>query len=348
MTFPGSAFFREPPPALQGRVSASAEQKFRQAMRHRAAIVEAITDWQAKATMRVTAGLVDDGYAFEVRTRVEPPLNLNRQAHLLGDFVHNLRSSLNHLVMDLARDAGAEEREIARLEYPNAKTEREWRKARRKLAAIPDHIVERIRRLQPFTDRAIDGTTSQDYIERSVINTLIDYDNDDKHRTSLSCLVYRSENRSQPNVIWQEDERGAERALPLRPTIDSLGMEYTDFSHLNTDVYFRYHSTRPITWSASPLRVKFQILASSERRPEHTPLIPLVGMLAIQVRFNLDAVYYGPEAARDRSEQSRFGRADSGGTHWDRTFDAEAIAGISEEARRIAAERLRSRPRQDS
>ncbi|TNU73473.1 hypothetical protein FH969_11140 [Miniimonas arenae] len=213
---------------------------------------------------------------------------------------------------------------------------------------MPEYIVERVRRLQPFADRPVDGREpSREWSETSVVNLLSIYDNDDKHRSSLRCSVFRSENRSHPTVTYKLDEGGARIPFPAGFDEGDIPLEYSDFGRLNTAVYFTYYQELPILWAASNLRVKFQVLVGSERASRHEPVVPLVALLDEQVRFNIDAICYGFDVARDNADSRRKLLNLPDHVHWDLVCDGAVVAGADEERVAEARASLGAMLRQD-
>lgn len=96
-------------------------------------------------------------------------------ALLLGDYLHNLRSALDHMVWQLVLANG--ERPTRSNEFPIA-VDPVWfdRKAKRYLSGVHDDAVAVIRRLQPF------GVSDEGKPELDPLWLLNELENVDKHR----------------------------------------------------------------------------------------------------------------------------------------------------------------------
>jgi hypothetical protein len=106
----------------------------------------------------------------------EPPLRLGV---LMGDFVHNLRSALDHLVWQLALTNAAEP--STRLQFPiYVKSPKDWASiAADRLKDVPPAAVEIIERLQPY------HMENPTHAATAVIQAL---SNEDKHRVILETI----------------------------------------------------------------------------------------------------------------------------------------------------------------
>jgi len=119
----------------------------------------------------------------EWRTRAvvtrQPPASMGP---ILGDAVHNLRSSLDHAIFALSVAHQARELtedEQRRPTFPICRAEREWPKAvSSDLALVSDPARDQVRRLQPFL-------RPEDERSWDVLACLSDLDNADKHRSLL-------------------------------------------------------------------------------------------------------------------------------------------------------------------
>ena len=115
-----------------------AEQIWQEYMARTPARLEAIKDHQEHAVVTV------------VRLAAPPPTEA--LSALLRSCVSDGRSALDNLVTRLAQDHGATSQQLKRAAFLVATTEAEWNRDRKsRLVALPEEMVARIRRVQPFT-----------------------------------------------------------------------------------------------------------------------------------------------------------------------------------------------------
>jgi hypothetical protein len=151
-----------PPPSLEG-----VREKFRRAEQHFDLLQAEIRGFfhREHQPIGVSAGYLDaesGWHIFYGFVEEEPPLRLGV---ILGDFVHNARSALDHLVWQLVLLNGGTPKSGARgNRWPIANTEHEWRTAHgsdvRDVAAT--HVAT-IEQTQPYNagDRAEDTIPSR-------------------------------------------------------------------------------------------------------------------------------------------------------------------------------------------
>lgn len=150
-----------------------------------------------------------------------PPLRLGV---LMGEFIHNLRSTLDHLVWQLALTATDHPSE--RLQFPIYTEEpNDWRSIRGdRLKAVPDAAADAIRRLQPWHSPTPENTAL------AVVQAL---SNEDKHRVILETVSVPMQPKLadfdvEANFDVDEDmEIEAEWGAPLAPGMKALTATYT-------------------------------------------------------------------------------------------------------------------------
>jgi hypothetical protein len=114
---------------------------------------------------------------FYIEALEDPPLRL---AVLVGEFIHNLRSALDHLVWQLALTSTATPSETLQFPIYTAEPARPWADiVAHRLADVPDEAVDLIYYMQPWRysnpeDEAL-----------AVVRTL---SNEDKHRVLLEVV----------------------------------------------------------------------------------------------------------------------------------------------------------------
>jgi hypothetical protein len=151
----------------------------------------------------------------------EPPL---RFGVLMGEFIHNLRSTLDHLVWQLA--LSGTDTPSNRLQFPIYTTEpKKWDSiAADRLNAVPDEAVALIRQMQPF---------HADHPEATALAVIQALSNEDKHRVILETVSISTEPAQkdfdvQANMDVEDDmELEMPVDVPLRPGMKALTVYYT-------------------------------------------------------------------------------------------------------------------------
>jgi hypothetical protein len=117
-------------------------------------------------------------YVFIVAVIREPPPLLGL---LLGDYAHNLRAALDHLVCQLALDAGAT---CDTTQFPICSTHANFvKKAGTYLRGVPPSHRAAIEKMQPYHAR-------EDERDRHFLNVIAWLDNIDKHRVIHPAFGY--------------------------------------------------------------------------------------------------------------------------------------------------------------
>jgi hypothetical protein len=208
---------------------------------------------RARELIPVLQGEIDEYYASDpVRLRVEhredpkrmeavvesvrqPPLRLGV---LMGDFAHNLRSTLDHLVWQLALTQTDTPHD--KLQFPildNEPSEADWRSmVGDRLQRVPPEAVRRIWDLQPFTSERP---------ESSALALVRELSNEDKHRVILQPVSVSKE-PSESNVKIESNDVEIERieimfGAPPEPEATVVRVIYAivgDDSRINLHVAF--------------------------------------------------------------------------------------------------------------
>jgi hypothetical protein len=165
----------------------------------------------------------------------QPPLRLGV---LMGDFTHNLRSTLDQLVWQLALTRTATPHD--KLQFPildEEPTEAGWRSTvGDKLQKVPPDAVQRIWDLQPF---------HSEHPEISALRILRELHNEDKHRVILQPVsVPKDPGESNVHLDSKDVEVTTCEVMvgaPLEPGATVVRVPYTivgDAPRLNLDVAF--------------------------------------------------------------------------------------------------------------
>jgi hypothetical protein len=115
--------------------------------------------------------LLKDGWTIAGVLPARTPPDLEGWGILFAEAVHTARSALNGLVSQLARIDGAIPAKPKRVQYPIARSEKEWKVALKDMESLPEFATDRLRAAQPFL--APDRPT--------FLELLADVDNDHKH-----------------------------------------------------------------------------------------------------------------------------------------------------------------------
>lgn len=190
----------------------SCYSKFDQAAAvHRQALDAHMFDYmhsRAQAEVLEPVRLSDGSVGARLTGESDAPV---RAALALGDFVHNLRSGLDHLVWAAITSSGAEPQTWNT--FPTARTEEEYRKLlkeKRPLDGTPDAFKEAVDDLRPWL------TPKRSYPEQGAghwLACLHRLDIADKHRLLLPVVV----RHSGTVIVAGTDGREREVQIPLTP-----------------------------------------------------------------------------------------------------------------------------------
>lgn len=111
--------------------------------------------------------------------RIPDPESLEDLDRLLRSCVSDARSALSNLVHELARRTGATPADLKKSDFPIISTGQKWKgDDDPRLRALPSDCIERIRRVQPFTQHL-----PQPWLHP--LEALRELSNEDKHRYGL-------------------------------------------------------------------------------------------------------------------------------------------------------------------
>jgi hypothetical protein len=168
--------------------------------------------WVADDPVATRQEISEDRMRWSLVSVVRQPPPLNQWSTIVGDCVHNLRSALDAAVWELSSLSGnpAHPDWVA---FPIVSTPKEWNdRLKRGLHAVPDHIIERVKAVQPMMldpeDRSGDP-----------LAILARLNNDDKHRSSLACGLDANEVK----LHWSLTHNDNPGAPQLR--LDDLSLE---------------------------------------------------------------------------------------------------------------------------
>jgi hypothetical protein len=175
-------------PSLDGPLA-----KLRRAHTHLEQLYGELNAYTAEERHRVAIEMSDEGAErlYTMRVEVLEPLDNPGWGLLVGDFAHNLRGSLDHLVWQLVLLNGRQPSKAN--QFPIAKDrDRYWVGTKEKqsvrertLAGVAEAHRQRIDAVQPFCAPVVDGL----YPDFHVLEVLARLSNTDKHQLITSALV---------------------------------------------------------------------------------------------------------------------------------------------------------------
>lgn len=154
--------------------------KMLQAGEHFNSLELEVDGWnQQNRILAPTRRSITSPYELEIFMPREPKLPLARWSNRFEDGVHSLRSSLDVLAFELFRFEGREPKNPRGVYFPVAKAEREWGDKTRHLQMIPEDLLRRISKVQPW---------HAETPETHVLTLLSGLDNMNKHRTTADLI----------------------------------------------------------------------------------------------------------------------------------------------------------------
>jgi hypothetical protein len=168
-----------------------------------------IADWASAHKIKSHGGdISEDRLHWEVRlddSVVSPPLD--EWALVLGDAVHNLRSSLDVLIWSCTDEASLTAEQARHVAFPVNDKAGGWSKTvTRCMPTVPADVVERVRQVQPFNRPPSDP-------DNDALQLVTELDNQDKHRMPLATAVHALDIDHAFSVEFF-DEAAAGRNLP--------------------------------------------------------------------------------------------------------------------------------------
>jgi hypothetical protein len=188
-----------------------------------------------------TSSLSPDGRTATFRARISNPAPVEDWTIILGDALHNFRSSLDSLAWELAN---LDERSVAQehersLYFPLAETEARWEKLKRTtLASMPDVIHSRLYTVQPYRFEPVGEGIGL------LLNKM---SNLDKHRAALD-LELRVADKTGFGIAMQHDEASSsvESANPGTPDYEFLA---PNRAIKDGDIVFRFRERQALKWA---------------------------------------------------------------------------------------------------
>lgn len=187
-------------------------------------LLDKMRQWGNENSIKLKAEFLDQRLGFEVKVEnFENPLIFEEWSILIGEFLHNLRSSLDNLAFSLARIKKSLPENPSQIYFPIFMTEMEFnQRAKTKLLRhFTDEIGTLITILQPF-QRAkpeIAGNPQSDCLA-----ILHQFSNSDKHRNPAILLMIPEGTlmHSQSIAFYSEDDAALNVPPQVEIFVDSL------------------------------------------------------------------------------------------------------------------------------
>lgn len=140
-----------------------------------------IDEWAAAETLLARVHQVDmHTIEFRLILRREPPIE--EWSLILGDALHNLRSTFDNVVWALATLDGAVPKYAQKVTFPVTSSQLHWEQRVKTLESIPADLLERLRTIQPWA-------TATDRNE-SLLWLLHQFDIADKHQGLIAASLH--------------------------------------------------------------------------------------------------------------------------------------------------------------
>ena len=139
--------------------------------------------WAALGPARLDIIKDGDQHSIVTVVRLDAPPPIDELNVPLRNCVHDGRSALDNLILQLARKNNATEKQLLRVAFLVADSESQWNKSSREaLAGLSAETVNRVRNVQPFSSPEHSGP-------RHPLAMLHDLWNADKHRDGFTAAV---------------------------------------------------------------------------------------------------------------------------------------------------------------
>lgn len=270
-----------PEPVLRAGVNFTnrAELKYARAVHLAHELRGRIDEWSAAETLLARIHQVDEHTVeFRMVIRREPPID--EWSLILGDALHNLRSTFDNLIWALATLDGAEPKRPQQVTFPLTRNEDEWTARIAALESVPSVYIQRVRQLQPWANN----------VERdeSMLWLLHHFDIVDKHRGLISgALHFKQLSTAGLDLNYQPAQTAAEarpsyaiQKSPIRLQAETV----------LTTIHCATHTLHPDPGYMAKVAVQFFLAWDEER---NVSLDAFLGDLVSRTREWLDRIYGG-------------------------------------------------------
>lgn len=186
--------------------------KLERARMHSLDLTGAMAAWAVANPIQAQCELREGRLGYRlIQLDYSAPPPLTEWGLILGDYAHNVRSSLDNLAYALARLRRDPPDRPTAIAFPIYNDESKFRQnGRRSIDQLPDEAATVIERIQPFqrSGSQVEGTVDQD-----PLLFLQELNNSDKHRVPSVVLVAPANLHHEHEVEFQTEE-GAEQDAP--------------------------------------------------------------------------------------------------------------------------------------
>ncbi|MFE7450645.1 hypothetical protein [Streptomyces griseus] len=165
--------------------------------------------WSDSKVCSAQAAIAADRLSWELRLRVPQAPPLAEWGFRFGEAINHLRSTLDNLVVAVARQSGVtDEKQLKGLMFPICDSPKQWKELQKKLSCLPDWCRDTLEQLQPL-QRLVHGGS----LEEDLLRILRDLDNRTKHHIQVKPALAPQSIHHSPTVEF-ETEEGAAASVP--------------------------------------------------------------------------------------------------------------------------------------
>lgn len=187
--------------------------KLERARKHSLDLTASIASWASANPIQARCELREGrlGYRLiQLDYSMSPPVK--EWGLMLGDYAHNVRSSLDNLAYALARLRRDPPDRPAAISFPIYSDASKFRQnGRRSIDQLPSEATAAIERIQPFQR---DGSQAEGTAEQDPLLFLQELNNSDKHRVPSVVLVAPENLQHQHEVEFQSEDDAQQNAPP--------------------------------------------------------------------------------------------------------------------------------------
>lgn len=191
--------------------------KFGNACWHLKQLEKGIQDWSHSAAIGTKKTLSDEGRTLTVTFEFTNLPPSSEWSLILGDAIHNLRSALDSLALDLARMGSVNPEQEKYVYFPICNTQKCWKTAVEKsLKTVAQDALDIIHHFQPFTRNKPNS---------SALLLLNQLSNRDKHRAAIDIVDKVKSiglDGTKIRFIKPSPDARVRIAMPSRLSIDDL------------------------------------------------------------------------------------------------------------------------------
>ena len=219
--------------------------KFEQGLSHLERVKKIEAEWGQGGHIWLEHSLSENGHVISSVLRVSELPPMEKMSLVLGDALHNFRSSLDFLVWSLSNLDGRSPAHPRSVYFPCVLDKKSWPKKSKSLEAIPINFLNRIADVQPFNANG----------EITPLQLLVELSNQDKHREILSSIASAS--------TFSVDISTQGKTNSLVGGNDDFQMQFLhpELSLLDGKLFSRMRTNVPVDLlnSQSPMGVQYQV-----------------------------------------------------------------------------------------